>query len=250
MKKYSKLLFGLILCTVLTISFTACSDDGYSLDKYWESIVTVNKIGDNTYDFTLDNGKKLWVAAPAGLNLKPKYDRAIINYTILSDQMDGYDHYIKLNRLWDVLTKDVVYVAPDDQEGQESIGHDPVKVHSMWQGGDYLNIYFGINTGEKESHLLNLVSADPDLSKDEDIVKLEFRHNANGDPELYPSKGYVSFSLEPYKKEGRNSVTLQVAWTDFSGEIKTYNIDYKYGEESQTDNKRVNESYDTNLNIY
>lgn len=238
MKKYIRTLLVFSVLFAFTFGFASCSDDdGYSLDKRWENIVTVNKIDDNTYDFTLDNGDKLWVAAPVGLNLKPKYSRAIINYTILSDERGEYDHYVKLNGFYDVLTKGVIYIPEDNEVKQDSIGNDPIKVHSIWQGGGYLNIGFGYNTGETKSHMLNLVSADPELSKEDDVVKLEFRHNKSGDPEKYGVKGYVSFDLSPYKIPGRDKVTFEISAKDFgsSGEIKTYKVEYKYGEVQKPD---------------
>lgn len=252
MRKYVKLFSALFFCSVLSLVFASCDDDGYSLDKYWESMVTVNKIGDNTYDFTLDDGKKLWIAAPVGLNLKPKYDRAIINYTILSDEFEGYDHAVKLNGIYDVLTKGVIYISPDNKAEQDSIGYDPIKVHGIWEGGDYLNIFFGINTGGTISHMLNLVSAEPDKSVNEDIVKLEFRHNKMTDPELYPANGYVSFSLAPYKIAGREKITIEINWTDYSGDKKTKTIEYKYDGAGNQTNGTVftGDHNDTNLNIY
>ncbi|MDR1884176.1 MAG: NigD-like protein [Prevotella sp.] len=230
MKKYIKLFSMLILSSALTSGFSACSnDDGYSLGNYWEDIVTVKKIDDNTCSFTRDNGEKLWVAAPVEPNLRPKYDRAIINYTILSDKKDGYDHYIRLNNYYDVLTKGVIHISPDDKLKQDSIGNDPVKVYSVWEGGGYLNFYFGYNTGEKAPHMINLVSAEPDLSVDKNAVKLEFRHNMNGDePSRYPVKGYACFDLAPYKIAGRDKVSFEITAKDFGGEIKTFSVEYKY----------------------
>lgn len=252
MKKTVKLFLASILGFVLTAGFSSCSDDdGYSLDKYWVSMVTVNKVGENTYDFTLDNGKKLWIAAPVGLNLKPKYNRAIINYTILSDQYQGYDHAIRLNGYSDVLTKGVIYIPSEDQAKQDSIGHNPIKVHSAWASGGYLNIYFGYNNGGTTAHMLNLVSAQPDLSVSGDVVKLEFRHNQRQDPEHYPVSGYVSFNLEPYLIEGRDKVTFEITWVDFGGQTKTNTIEYKYGAvEAQPKDIPSDDSKTTNLNIY
>lgn len=250
MKEHGTKFSIFILFTVLSLGFTSCDDDGYSLDKYWRSTATVNKIEDNIYDFTLDNGKKLWVAAPVGINLNPKYERAIIDYTILSDAQNGYDHYIKLNRFYDVLTKEPVYIDPNDQRKQDSIGHDPIKVHSIWEGGGHLNIYFGFNTGGVNGHLINLVSAESDLSVNNEIVKLEFRHNQKDDPEHYPSNGYISFDLLPYKVEGRDKVTFELTWKDYNGETKIYQIEYKYDKPDQSGSKTLSEDYDTNLNIY
>jgi hypothetical protein len=250
MKKYIGTISFLTLSVFFSLGFLSCNeDDGYSLDKYWRSMATVNKTGDNIYDFTLDSGEKLWVAAPVGLNLKPEYKRAIIDYTILSDEQDGYDHSVKLNGFYDVLTKDIVYIAPDDKIKQDSIGHNPIKVYSVWEGGDYLNIFFGFNTGGSKSHIINLVSVAPDLSGGEDIVKLEFRHNQKGAPEHYPSKGYASFSLIPYKISGRDKVTIELVWKDFGGETKTYKTEYKYNKTTEVTDKTFVE-FDTNLNIY
>lgn len=229
MKKYLKLFSVLALFAVLTVGFASClSDDGYSREKSWRSFVTVNKIGDDTYDFTLDNGNKLWVASPAGLKLKPKYDRAIIDYTILSDKEGDYDYYIKLTGFYDILTKDVIYVAPDNEAEQNRIGDDPIKVLSIWEGGGYLNINFEYNTGEVNQHMVNLVSALPNLSIDKEIVNLEFRHNKENDPEKYKAQGYVSFDLAPYKIAGRDKVKFKISAKNFGGEIKVYEVEYKY----------------------
>lgn len=231
MRKYFKLFSALALFALLVVGFASClSDDGYSLDKNWRSFATVNKVGENTYDFTLDNGDKLWVAAPIGLNLKPKYDRAIIDYTILSDEQGDYDYYIKLNSFYDVLTKNVIYIAPDNKVEQDSIGYDPIRVLSIWEGGGYLNINFEYNVGEVNQHMVNLVSAVSDLSVNSEVVNLEFRHNRNNDPEKYKAQGYVCFDLAPYKIAGRDVVKFKISAKSFSGETKVYDVEYKYSE--------------------
>ncbi|NDV77689.1 NigD-like protein [Dysgonomonas sp. 511] len=252
MRKYWRLFSALVLSLSLAAGLASCSDDdGYSLGKYWESIVTVNKVGDNTYDFTLDNGKKLWVAAPAGLNLKPKYGRAIINYTILSDKIDGYDHYIRLNGFYDVLTKPVIYIAEDDEIKQDSIGYDPIKVHAIWEGGGFLNIYFGFNAGGYESHMVNLVTAKEDFGANDEIPELAFRHNVNGDKENHAANAYASFDLKPYIVAGKDKATLKISWKDFDGEVKSKIIEYKFdNEDAPLANEITPQAEDTNLNIY
>jgi hypothetical protein len=229
MKNYMKLFLISVLSLTLATGFTSClNDDGYSLGNQWVDIVSVQKTDDDTYFFTKDDGKTLWVAAPADINWKPESGRAIINYTILSDAKDGYDHYIRLNQYSDILTKKIVYIAPDDRVKQDSIGYDPIKVYSIWEGGGYLNFNFGYDTGEKNAHMVNLVSAKPDLSVSDDVVKLEFRHNVNGDtPPMYSVKGYVCFDLKPYKIAGRDTVTFEISWKDFGGETKTLRVEYK-----------------------
>lgn len=255
MKKYMKLLSTLILFSTLALGIASCSDDNESLDNYWASIVTVNKIGENKYDFTLDDGRKIWVASPSGLNLKPEYDRALIYYTILSEEKEGYDLSVRLGRFYDVLTKEPIYIAKDNQIKQDSIGNDPIKVYSMWEGGGYLNISFGFNVGGQDTntikHMINLVSDNPDLSVNEESVSLEFRHNQKGDPQNYLAEGYVSFDLTPYKVAGRDKVTFEIKWKDFGGEVKSKKIEYKYNSAvTQPENLNLGKNYDTNLNIY
>ncbi|MDR2956306.1 MAG: NigD-like protein [Prevotella sp.] len=246
-----KLLLGLILISTITLGYSSCSDDIDPVDNYWASLVTINEIGGNSYDFTLDNGKKLWVKYPADLNLNPKYERGIIYYTVLEEQKEGYEHTIQLYRFYDVLTKGAIYIAEDDKVKQDSIGYDPIKVHSMWEAAGFLNISFGYNAGGNAAHMLNLISNEEDLSVNKDVVKLEFRHNQSGDPQYYPADGYVSFDLTPYQTEGRDKVTFEITWKDFGGQIKTKEVEYKYGSAATQAKTYTTLPEDiTNLNIY
>lgn len=247
--KTNKYIFIILL---LVLGITSCSDDdGYSLGKYWRDIVTVNdKNEGEVHDFTLDNGSKLSVVATS-TNYKPKYKRAIVNYTILGDiensGKDITDYYIKLNRVYDVLTKDVIYIAPDDKQKQDSIGYDPVKIYSIWEGGDYLNIYYGVNVGGAATHYINLVSAGPigENNSNSNVVQLEFRHNKNNDPENYGAKNYVSFDLQPFKKADSGTVTFEISVKEFgSDEPQKYTVEYKY---SGTASKQDNQSPDIEI---
>lgn len=250
MKDYLKHSLTLIIIAVSVLGFYSCSDDDNDYAD-WAFIVTVNELEDGKYDFTLDNGEKLWVGYPQNVSLKPKYDRAIIFYSLLDEVKEGYDQTIKLYRYYDVLTKGPIYIAPEDQHKQDSIGYDRVKVYSMWEGGGYLNVSFGYDAAGYEAHMINLVSSEEDLAVNDDVVKLEFRHNQKGDPAHYPAEGYVSFDLTPYVKEGRDKVEFEISWKDFSGETKSKTIEYDL---KKTDNKanarKVNNNKDTNLNIY
>lgn len=246
-----KLLSVLILFSLLSLGFVSCSDDDNYLGNYWAAIVTVNKIGENKYDFTLDDGRKIWVAHPTNLNLKPEYNRALIYYAVLSEEKEGYDLSVELGRFYDVLTKKPIYIPEDNKHKQDSIGDNPIKIHSMWEGGDYLNVSFEFYAGGREAHMINLVSSEDDLGVNDEVVSLEFRHNQNGDPQNYPADGYVSFDLTPYKIQGSNKITFEIKWKDFGNVIKTQKIEYEYnGKEASPRNISLSNNYDTNLNIY
>lgn len=234
---------------MVALGFSSCSDDDNDYPD-WSFIVTVNELDNGEYDFTLDNGERLWVGS-GNLYRKPKYERAIVFYSLLDEKKEGYDQAIKLYGYYDVLTKKPIYIAEDDKKKQDSIGYDYIKVHSMWEGGGYLNISFGYNAAGYEPHMLNLVSNEEDLGAGEGNVKLEFRHNVNGDSQHYPADGYVSFDLTPYIEEGKDKVDLEISWTDFSGEKKTKTVEYKFdGKEEINKAKRISETNETNLNIY
>lgn len=219
-----------MLVFALTLGLASCNDDeGYSLDKYWVSIATVNDVegnGDNFY-LTLDDGTNLHIAAP--LNpYKPKTKRIFANYTILGELEGDYKYAVRLNGIQSILTKDVIYIAPNDTHKQDSIGDNKIKVISMKEGGGYLNIKFGYNAGGEKPHLINLVSDQQDLSAGSDLVKLQFRHNQNGDPERYPAEGWVCFDLAPYKNAATgDEITFEISSLDFNGDTVTKTIKYK-----------------------
>lgn len=252
MRKYIKLFSVLFLSLILTSGFVSCSDDDDYIDGYMVSMVTLDKIGEDRYDLILDNGDKLWVADPEGVKLRPDYERGIIYYNILSPGKEGYDYNIKLYSFYDLLTKPVIYIAPDDQIKQDSIGNTPIRVDRMWERGGYLNVAFTYTTEGGHSHMLNLVSAEEDLGKDDEVVKLAFRHNAYKDKGGYPVGGYVSFGLAPYLASGSEEVTFEITWQDFDNVTKTKKIEYKYdGQSTQQSSGAVDENYNnTNLNIY
>ena len=245
--------FILLLGLFLTINLTSCSDDdGYNLNDFVLSLATVNPIDveKGTYSLILDDGTTLWPTA-SNVLYRPKYgQRVLVSYTILSDQIGEYDHYIRVNNIYDILTKKVVDLTA---ENEKEIGNDPIKLLSMWVGDDYLNIHFGVNVGGGQAkHAINLVqnklSVDVQNTSDNEIT-LEFRHNANGDPENYGEKSFVAFDLRPFKKEGKDSVTFVIKVKDYDGEMKTYPITYVFDGINTTKNINSTEIPDINLQI-
>lgn len=226
--KTFKFIILLFICIFIA---TSCNDDdGYSLGEFRVNMATVKELesADNFY-LQLDNGSKLWIAVPAVVGT-PKYERVIINYTLLSDSIDGYDHMIRLNGISSILTKDIAYIDPDDEVKQDSIGNDPIKIISIWEGGDYMNIKFGFNYGETKQHLISLIADEPDFDITSEPIKLTFRHNKFNDPERYAIQDYVCYNLKPYKDAAiaaeRDKITFEVKVLDFKNEEKTYTVEY------------------------
>ena len=54
--KYQKVVTLIILLLSATFAFTSCNDDGYSLDKFWLEVGTIEKTSDQDYRIILDKG--------------------------------------------------------------------------------------------------------------------------------------------------------------------------------------------------
>jgi len=114
---------------VLLVSLS-CDDKSRSLGNFGIDIATVIPEGDNAYSLLLDNGKRLWPAASATRYAPTPGQRVFLNYTILSEEMTGYDHYVRVNDMWNILTKKAIELNAQnaDQhrkrpgEGQRDVG--------------------------------------------------------------------------------------------------------------------------------
>lgn len=217
MKKVN--LFTSIICLFLLSGFfVSCNDDGYSIDDiYAPRLATVMPLGENSYYLVLDNGKTMWDAT--AYPYKPKHNqRTIVYFTVLGEKVDGYDYFVKVKHLQDILTKGVINLTA---ENNDSIGNDPIKIIRHWVGDDFLNIEFGYNRGGEKVHYINLVNNTTETYPNDEKVYLEFRHNANDDPQKNSTQGYVAFDLKPFKETGKDSVDFIIKVNDFDGEKNT-----------------------------
>jgi hypothetical protein len=217
---------------VLTFGFFSCDDnDGFSLNKYWISMATVEN-PDSTpfFDFTTDGGKRMAVVASQYPTYSPKDGQRIIaNYTLLSNETGKYDHQVRLNNSYNVLTKDIFAITPATQD---SIGNDPINIFDIWVGGDYLNIEF-VYFAHNKSHFINLVS-DESKEYNDGKVHLEFRHNAFNDPQSVRVFGIVSFRLEPLRVADKESIDLVIHSKPYNSQVeKTYSLTYKFYKENE-----------------
>lgn len=222
----TKKIFTYVTLLVIAFSsFIACSDsDNYSLNNYRINIATVTPEGNQSYSLLLDNGTKLWPAA-GNIYYKPRLNqRVFINYTILSDKMNGYDHYIRVNDMWDILTKPVIKLTA---ENADSIGHDPIRVENLWIANHYLNAEFSFNYGGVRPHAINLVQNFQQEHEVKDTLKLEFRHNSYNSYSDRLFRGLASFDLKPFRQEDKDSIPIQIKVKDWKGE-QTYKLMYKY----------------------
>lgn len=224
--KKSMVKYIALIIVVLSSAFACNDNDGYSLGDFRISIATVVPESSQTYSLLLDNGNKLWPAA-TDVYYRPQLNqRVFVNYTILSDKIDDYDHYIKVNDIWNVLTKSVIEL---NAENADSIGNDPVQVNDIWIGDNYLNVSFSFNYGGIKPHAINMVQNKINGSTDTDFLELEFRHNSYSSPRNSLYDGFACFDMRPFRKEDRDSIPISIIYTDWEGE-QVYELMYKYNE--------------------
>lgn len=228
-----KFILGTItLAMFVAIGLQSCDDsDDYSLGDFWVDIATIETDNNSSaYWFILDDGTTLWPAASDIQYLPEKGQRIILNYSILSDQKDGFDHYIRINYIWNILTKKTIVLTATNAD---SIGNDPVKINDMWIGNHYLNVDFSFNYGGIRPHAINLVENSLIPDPQDGKIHLEFRHNAYGSTSNRLYDGLVCFDLKPYQNNSTDSVTFAIKVLDWNtGDDVTYDIVYKYGENS------------------
>lgn len=218
--------YATLLIIMLSSAFACSDNDGYSLGDYRISIATVVPENNQLYSLVLDNGDKLWPAA-SDVYYRPHINqRVFVNYTLLSDKQGDFDHYIKINDIWNILTKPIIELT---EQNADSIGNDPVRMNDFWIGDNYLNASFSFNYGRIRPHAINMVINKMEDAKDEDVLMLEFRHNSYNSPSNALYHGFASFDLKPFRQDGKDSIPITIKVKDWDKE-KTFKLMYKYND--------------------
>ena len=223
--KTKKILAYTSLMVIILIGAISCNDrEGYSLGEFRVSIATVIPETDMSYYLLLDNGNKLRPSA-SDVYYKPHANqRVIVNYTILSDKLDQYDHYVKINDIWNILTKPIIEL---NKQNADSIGNDAVKVNDIWIGNHYLNASFAFNYNGFRPHAINMVQNMQVANTNDGALVLEFRHNSYNSPYNRLLDGFASFDLKPFRKEGMDSIPITIKVRGFNGD-KEFKVMYRY----------------------
>ncbi len=221
--KKSILKYSVIFIVILCSAF-ACEDEGYSLSDFRINIATVIPDGQQSYYLILDNGEKLLPASTDVFYSPRENQRVFVNYTLLSDNNNGYDHQIKVNDIWNILTKPVISLT--DQEA-DNIGNDPIQINEFWIGDDYLNASFSFNYGHVKPHAINLIQNEIVNSQYNEVLELEFRHNSYNSQYNSLFDGFVCFDLKPFRKENRDSIPVIIKYRNWDGD-QTYELTYRY----------------------
>lgn len=99
-------LLWMAMLTLMLPALQSCDDnDGYSLGDIAVDWATVRVVGGDTYSLNADRWGTLWPAATAIPFYKPIDGQRVITYfNPLYDNYEGYDHAVKVEHNYNVLT--------------------------------------------------------------------------------------------------------------------------------------------------
>ena len=188
----TKILKATIRLLCLSLLLLSCKEE---TESYYVGMGTVETAGGHCA-IAFDNDRTLSVADDALLRLNGADEagqRVIVAFQFADDARESSP--ILLHSLYKVLTKPLFH-APTEQES-DSLGHDPLALNGAWTGGGYLNVRFNLLTSPYtgKPHLINMAVPD-DAPDSEGYLRLELRHNAQGNPAATLATGYASFPLD------------------------------------------------------
>ena len=169
----------LFIATLIIGFFLAvgCEKEDERIDNFLVDFATVF-VSNRRIFFQLDNQR---ILIPKGLNYSGESgQRVILNYTPLRGDT------VKVNDVANIFTGAIQ--LPDFFQQPSK---DPVKIQSVWVGGDYLNMIFETEYHSVQ-HLIGLFIMDPSSTPRE----LYFSHSRNNDPPGYPQTFYASFLIK------------------------------------------------------
>jgi len=220
------------MLAMISFAVLSCSDDdGYSLNDYWIGF-GILKVESGAYQIYLDDGA---VLKPVAWNIPPWEDgewndgsRILVNFTILDDESNEAGelerYLVKVNEAKKILMKGILDIT---EENADSIGNDPIVVQNYWMTDSLISFKLKY-WGYYQVHYLNLVQRPNDTTTEDGKIKLELRHNANEDEESIPYTAYVSFSLNQFREEAKDSIVLEISSTDYDGVTHTFEEVFDY----------------------
>ena len=232
--------FFLTLALCLSLASTAllfhsCDDDDDEGDSL--VIATINRMGLSTdFYFTLDNGQTLYPTRIDGgiNNTYTDGQRAFIIFSLIDEEVTGYDHNIHLKSVTLIPTRPVIQ-ATGSESPESTWGNSPINVTYMWMSSDckYLTLeyqYYG-NAASSAGESFNLVlpADDDDPSTNpvpSDVLYLEFRHKNEGSASPRLQEGYVSFNLNDIYPLMAGKNTLRISVNTIYNGNKTYDVAY------------------------
>jgi hypothetical protein len=200
-----------LFITTLIIVFSlaaGCEKEDERIDNFLVDFATVLHSQQIVF-FQLDN-QRILIPKELKNYSGNNGQRVILNYTPLRGDT------IKVNDVADIFTGEIQTLKIFQQ-----IYDDPVKIQSLWVGGDYLNMVF-----ETEYHSrLHLIGLFRDMVSP--TVDLYFSHFRNNDPPGYPQTFYVSFLISSLRPAGSSDpVSFRLFVNTYTG-MREFDLELK-----------------------
>ena len=179
------------LVAILLFLFTSCEEELPRMDDFKVDFATVLVETENVR-FRLDNGQILTPINPEAHPNARNGQRVIINYTPLEN-----------NRIRIRAVTNIFYGAILSTDSPAQIRQDPVRIQSVWVGGNYLNMILEVQF-HTVPHSIALYRDTASSS-----VNLHLGYSRNEDPPGTTRMLHASFSLNSLR-EGDSLVPFQL----------------------------------------
>lgn len=181
----------------LLLSVVGCEEKPQRLDDYFVDFATVKKSG-NGYLFQLDNQRLL---IPRETDYTGQEgQRVVLNYVPLKGDT------VKIHAVRNILTG---VIQSEGFPGK--LVKDPVKIQSIWVGGDYLNMIIETEY-HSTPHQVALLRNGSSPS-----IDLYFSHSRGDDPPGYPQIMYASFLMSSLRIEKPSPVSFRLFIHTYDG---------------------------------
>lgn len=192
------------------ISITGCVFAGYFLtgcseDTSYPSVTTsfVDAITDGKgviASIRTDNGNVYEPDSRTQTNSADSTIRCLCTYEIMQQDMPGNGTTTAYPAIHVYSLRHVFSENPKKRSAFSALPQDPVKVTSVWKGGNYINMYLGILTTNVATHSFAFCEDSITVSRTgKTSVFLSLLHlRPEHDPESYTEKAYISMPIHSY----------------------------------------------------
>lgn len=237
--KRNAIVGGVVSLLMGLMFFVACddNDDDYSLDKYYQSIVTVQGDESGAYWLKLVNGDLLW---PVNQGWLPYYGsergaRGLATYNIVGGQDGQFTNLIRLISLSGILTKDVWDWTAANKDTVVLENWNPGVIDEAWiEKGDtvnYINVIFQYRAHKSVIHYINLIQDNLNtevVNPTGGVWSLKFCQNSNGDWVEHGSKYRTLVSFIIPKDINLSTLTkINIDFKDWKEATQVYTINVK-----------------------
>ncbi len=198
------------LLLILFFFAQSCEKEMARMDDFFLEFATVDRNSDDLF-FVLDNQRRLTPISLPGFSAESG-QRVVINFTPIKGDS------VKVNSVAGIFTGEI----KKSNNINDSLVVDPVKIQSVWVGGNYLNLIFEFEYYESD-HTIGLIR---DETANETDLNLYFFHSKNDDKPGYFRKTYASFLLTSLASDDGAPIKFTFHINTLTG-VNTYSLEYK-----------------------